>query len=86
MGEVGGLEDITPPPNAWFCNGSSWASQETGKICNGSAGHRGKPATLRFDKGFVSVKMITLGFDKHCAALYYSRRGFFSAKTDHSGI
>ena len=31
---------------------------------------------------FFSAKMTTPGFDKPCAAGYYSRRGFFSAKTD----
>ena len=29
---------------------------------------------------FFSAKMTTLGFDKPCAAGYYSRRGFFSTK------
>ena len=35
---------------------------------------------------FFPVKMTTLGFDKPCAAGYYSRRGFFSAKMTTLGF
>ena len=77
-----------------FAMGSAGHRGKLGKSAMGQVGHRGKLATHDLTSSvllctipavfFCLAKMTTLGFDKPCAALYYSSCFFFCffAKTD----